>query len=82
VAGEDRPDLRGDAGPKPQFLALGPWVAGDGPRDRLRALGDRLRYGSGSRLDNDYVETALVADLPFPPDPRRPGCRTARPSGR
>jgi len=82
IAGEDRPDLRGDAGHKPQFLALAPWVAGDGPRDRLRATGDQLRYGSGSRLENDYVETALVADLPFPPDPRRPGCRTARPSGR
>ena len=30
--------------------------------------------GSGDPLENDYVETALVADLPFPVDQRRPGC--------
>jgi hypothetical protein len=47
----------------------------------LRAIGAQLQYGSGSRRENDYVETALVADLPFPPDPRRLGCRTRRRSG-
>jgi predicted amidohydrolase len=82
IAGEDRPDLKGDAGRKPQFLALAPWVVRDGPRGRLRAIGAQLQYGSGSRRENDYVETALVADLPFPPDPRRLGCRTTRRSGR
>ncbi|MFL5875953.1 MAG: hypothetical protein ACJ76T_08715 [Solirubrobacteraceae bacterium] len=78
IDGEDRPDLTDEAGRKPQFLALAPWVVPDGPRSRLRAVGAQLEHGSGSRLQNDYVETALVADLPFPPDPKRTGCRTAR----
>jgi predicted amidohydrolase len=78
IDGEDRPDLTDEAGRKPQFLALAQWVVPDGPRTRLRAVGARLEHGSGSRLENDYVETALVADLPFPPDPKRRGCRTAR----
>jgi predicted amidohydrolase len=78
IAGEDRPDLVDEAGRKPQFLALAPWVAPDGPRDRLRAIGAQLQFGSGSPREDDYVQTALVADLPFPPDPRRPDCRTAR----
>jgi hypothetical protein len=78
IDGEDRPDLTDEAGRKPQFLALAQWVVPDGPRTRLRAVGARLEHGSGSRLENDYVETALVADLPFPPDPKRRGCGTAR----
>jgi predicted amidohydrolase len=78
IAGEDRPDLRDEAGPKRQVLALAPWVAPDGPRGRLRAVGSQLQFGSGSALEDDYVETALVADLPFPPDPRRPNCLTMR----
>ena len=77
TGGEDRPDLTGEAGRKPQFLALAPWVVPDGPRSRLRAVGAQLEHGSGSRLENDYVETALVADLPFPPDPNRKGCTVA-----
>lgn len=77
-AGEDRPDLKGSAGPKPGFLALAPWVTPDGPRSALRATGGRLAPGSGDPEENDYLETALVADLPFPPDPRRAGCRTRR----
>lgn len=77
IDGEDRPDLTDEAGRKPQFLALAPWVVPDGPRSRLRAVGAQLEHGSGSRLQNDYVETALVADLPFAPDPNRNGCRTA-----
>jgi hypothetical protein len=76
IAGEDRPDLVDEAGPKPEFLALAPWVARDGPRARLRAVGDALLQGSGSGLSDDYAETAVVADLTFPPDPRRPNCRT------
>jgi predicted amidohydrolase len=76
IDGEDRADLMDAAGRKPQFLALAPWVARDGPRSRLRAVGAQLVHGSGSRLENDYVETALVADLPFPPDSKRKGCRT------
>lgn len=67
----------GVLGAKPEFLALAPWVAPDGPRDRLRAVAARLAPGSGDPLENDYLETAIVADLPFPPDPDRPGCAGA-----
>jgi hypothetical protein len=76
TAGEDRPDLQDEAGDHPEFLALAPWVTADAPRSALRATGARLAPGSGDVHEGDYVETALVADLPFPPDPRRPGCRT------
>jgi hypothetical protein len=64
------------AGPKPGFLALAPWVVGDGPRSQLSAVAGRLAPGSGDALENDYVETALIADLTFPPDPHRPACLT------
>jgi hypothetical protein len=70
----DPPSYRRYAGPKSQFLLLAPWVTGDGPRQRLRATADRLAPGSGDRLENDYLETALIADLTFPPDPDRRGC--------
>lgn len=52
------------AGGKPQFLALAPWVRGDGTRAELRAEGARLAAGSGSTQENDYLETAVYADLP------------------
>ena len=74
TAGEDRPDLTGEAGPKREFLAIAPWVVPDAPRDDLRAVTARLAPGSGDPLENDYVETAVVADLPFPVDTARPGC--------
>lgn len=74
VPGEDPESARGDAGPKPEFLAIVPWVAPDGPRGDLRATAAKLAPGSGDRLENDYVETAIAADLPFPPRPARPGC--------
>jgi hypothetical protein len=71
VAGDDDPALRADAGAKPQFLALAPWVAPDGGRAVLRAAGNAL-------LGSDrYVQTALVADLPFPADGSRAGCLVA-----
>ena len=76
VPGEDRPDLMDAAGDKTQFVAIAPWVAPDGPRADLRAIGDQLLQGSGSALENDYVETAVVADLPFPVDASRVGCRS------
>ena len=76
LAGEDRPALMADAGPKPQFLALAPWVARDGPRAALRTVGQSLLTGSGSPRENGYLQTALVADLPFPPDPHRAPCAT------
>jgi hypothetical protein len=72
VTGDDDPALRAYAGDKPQFLALAPWAAPDGPRSGLRAVGSDLG-GSGFRGDQ-YVQTALIADLPFPADPARKGC--------
>lgn len=78
TTGEDRPDLRAAAGDHREFLALAPWVVPDASRAALRAVGARLAPGSGDALENDYLETALVADLPLPPDPRRTGCRTPR----
>ena len=75
IAGDDDPANRAYAGSKPQFLALAPWVAPDGPRAGLRAVGSDLA-GSGFRGDQ-YVQTALIADLPFPADRDRPGCVVA-----
>lgn len=76
IDGEDRPDLTDEAGPKTAFLALAPWVTPDAPRAALRATGDQLAPNSGDPLENDYVETALVADLPIPADPARRTCLT------
>ena len=72
VPGDDQARYRAYAGAKPQFLALAPWVAADGPRPALRADGAALGYG-GARADR-YVQTAVIADLPFPVDRVRPGC--------
>jgi hypothetical protein len=74
VPGEDQPGLRGYAGVKHDFVALAPWVVRDGSRASLRAVGDQLAPGSGSPRENDYIETALIADLPFPVDRGRRGC--------
>ncbi|HEX8103049.1 MAG TPA: glycerophosphodiester phosphodiesterase, partial [Solirubrobacteraceae bacterium] len=74
---EDPAPFRAYAGTKREFLALVPWVAPDGPRDALRAVAARLAPGSGDKLENDYVETAIAADLPFPPNPARVGCAGA-----
>ena len=63
------------AGGKRQFLGLAPWVVDSRSRDELRAAGSALAPGSGAPRENDYLETAVIADLPFPPDPRRPNCR-------
>ena len=62
------------AGAKREFLGLAPWVTKDASRSKLRATGAALAPGSGSPRENDYVETAVVADLPFPPLPHRPTC--------
>ena len=71
VSGDDDSANRGYAGSKPQFLALAPWVVPDAGRGTLRAAGDALL-----RTDR-YVQTGLIADLPFPPDRRRAGCAVA-----
>jgi hypothetical protein len=71
-AGDGSAQTGGDrrGGPKPQFLALAPWVS-DGSRARLQRVGAALATGTGPYR---YVQTALVADLPFPAPARRPGC--------
>ncbi len=55
-------------GGKPEFEVLAPWVVPDAPRDELRAVGDALAPGSGDPMENDYLETAVWADLPAPAD--------------
>ena len=65
------------AGLKRRFLAIAPWVIRSGDRDRLRATSEKLVTGSGDPLENDYVETAVIADLPFPVQKNRPGCLRA-----
>jgi glycerophosphoryl diester phosphodiesterase len=62
------------AGRKRQFLAIAPWVALGEDRDALREVAAKLAPGSGDPLENDYVETALIADLPFPVDRERRAC--------
>ncbi|KAA0272480.1 MAG: hypothetical protein EDQ89_07760 [Acidobacteria bacterium] len=74
LAAEDPPGYEVYAGPKREFLGLAPWVASDASRAKLRAVGAALAPGSGDPRENDYLETAVVADLPFPPVPRRPNC--------
>jgi hypothetical protein len=65
------------AGLKRRFLAIAPWVIRSGDRDRLRATSQKLATGSGDPRENDYVETAVIADLPFPVERNRPGCLRA-----
>jgi hypothetical protein len=74
VRGEDLAGLRRYAGRKPDFLAIAPWVVRDRSRAALRAVGGQLAPGSGSPIENHYVETAVVADLPVPVDSRRRDC--------
>jgi hypothetical protein len=74
VPGEDQAVFRRYAGLQRSFLAIAPWVVPDRSRAALRAVGAQLAPGSGAALENDYVQTALIADLPFPVDRRRAGC--------
>ncbi|MET0735308.1 MAG: hypothetical protein ABWY55_06665 [Microbacterium sp.] len=59
------------AGAKPEFLAVSEWVSPDAPREQLMAVTAALAPGSGSELENGYVETAIYADLRLPST--RPG---------
>lgn len=74
ISGQDDPALRSYAGSKPQFLAMAPWVVSDRSRAALQPIGQQLASGRGT---HHYVQTALVADLPFPADRARPGCLIA-----
>jgi hypothetical protein len=71
VPSDDLPRFRGYAGAKPQFLALAPWVVPDGSHPALRKVGLALATGRGRY---HYVQTAVIADLPFPVDRIRRGC--------
>ena len=64
---DDPPAYDVYAGDKAEFLAVSPWLVNDAPRDQLMALTRAVSPGSGSPLENGYVETAIYADL------RRPG---------
>lgn len=55
--------MLGYHGNKPQFLALAPWVTPDATRSALAATGAKLAPGSNDPLENDYLETAVFADL-------------------
>ena len=81
IAGEDELRFEQYAGAKNTFLALAPWVVPDSSRESLRAVGAELAAGSKSPIEDDYLETALVADLPIPVDPNRTDCVTAAPPG-
>ncbi|ROH91677.1 hypothetical protein ED208_04630 [Stagnimonas aquatica] len=50
-------------GEKPEFLALAPWVRDDAPRATLLETGTALSPGSRDAQENDYLETAVWADL-------------------
>jgi len=79
IPGEDQLQFQQYAGDRTTFLALAPWVTPDAGREALRATGAQLAAGSHSALEDDYLETAIVADLPLPADPNRAGCVTATP---
>jgi hypothetical protein len=74
IPAEDDPALRDYAGRKSQFLALAPWAVPDAPRAALRSLGAELATGAAPQR---YVQTTLIADLPFPVDRHRRGCTIA-----
>lgn len=71
---EDDPSYAGYAGPKRQFITLAPWVRKDGSRAELRKTGAALLAASGKKMENRYLETAAIADLPFPPKKHRANC--------
>lgn len=65
------PDLDPEAyrvhlGDKSEFLALAPWVVPDSDRESLREVAAALAPGSGHARENDYLETAVWADLAVP----------------
>ena len=59
----DPPEYAVYAGDKTGFLALAPWVVPDAPRSELMATTAALLRGSGSDVENRYVQTAIYADL-------------------
>lgn len=74
LTGGDSPSFAHYAGPKRQFLTLAPWVRKDGPRAGLLKRANAMLAASGSKHENRYLETAAIADLPFPPKRKRKNC--------
>jgi len=70
----DQPSAARYAGNKRRFLAIAPWVEHGAWRARIRTTTAQLAPKSSDPLENDYVETAVIADLPFPVDRSRRGC--------
>lgn len=66
VDGIDLEPYRPYLGSKPELIALAPWVTADADRTALKATGAHLAPGSGDVLENDYLETAVWADLVKP----------------
>jgi glycerophosphoryl diester phosphodiesterase len=61
--GRDAEAYRVHVGDKREFLVLADWVVPDDDRDVLRAVAAALAPGSGDPRENDYLETAVWADL-------------------
>jgi hypothetical protein len=63
VPDRDVDAYRVHVGAKPEFVVLAPWVVEDTDRSRLAEVAAALAPGSGDELENDYLETAVWADL-------------------
>ncbi|HEY1076643.1 MAG TPA: hypothetical protein VGE51_08125 [Fontimonas sp.] len=63
VVGTDQERYRSYLGAKPEFIAMAPWVVADATRAELLETGAALAPGSRHALENDYLETAVWADL-------------------
>lgn len=63
IDGTDLEAYRPFLGDKAEFIGLAPWVTPDASRAELIATGAALSPGSGDALENDYLETAVWADL-------------------
>lgn len=68
----DDPRLEPYAGPLTETVVMAPWVLDDDPeltpvenRERLTARARAMQAGTGSPYENDYLETAVWADLDF-----------------
>lgn len=61
--GVDLEPYRSFVGGKPELIALSPWVTADAARSVLLDTGAKLAPGSNDVLENDYLETAVWADL-------------------
>lgn len=69
----DDPALKPYSGHKSETIAMVPWVIDECPpclgpiadRERLAARSRAMQAGTGSPVENDYLETAIWADLDF-----------------